>query len=59
MPDIMPVISVGTDRINQCGGVRNNAGCRYNAGVLAYIPAHIGIYKGTTTAVTDDHDDWT
>ena len=37
---IMPVKSVGTDGINHCGSVQNNAGARFNAGVSAWhIPA--------------------
>ena len=34
------VKSLGTDGINQCGSVRNNAGACYSAGVVTWrIPA--------------------
>lgn len=50
---VVPVESVGTDGINQCGSVRNSAGVRYIAGVLPGL-THIGIIEGNYPLLLHD-----
>ena len=42
----MPVESLGSDGINQCGSVRNNVGARHNAGCIGL--EHTGIIQDRT-----------
>ena len=44
---VLPVKSLGTDGMNQCGSVRNNAGARYIMPVNR--PGTYRHYRGTNT----------